>query len=364
MATVQVELGERSYSIFIEQALLPKVGALIRQHLPKAARALVITDDRVGPRYAATLLQGLEQAGVVSRVATFPAGESSKSLAVAGQLYSECVEAGLERSSVIVALGGGVVGDLAGFVAATYLRGLPFVQVPTTLLAQVDSSVGGKTGVDLPAGKNLVGAFHQPTLVAADLDVLRTLPQREVNAGMAEVVKHAIIRDPALLSYLEDEVEAVTRLDPVVMERVVARNCEIKAAVVGADERESGLRAILNFGHTIGHAVEALLGYSGWLHGECVAVGMMGALALSQEAGVLRDRALCVRLEHLLVRLGLPFRLPPSVGLADLAPLMQRDKKVESGRIRWVLVREAGDVVVTPDISPESLEQALRRIAG
>ncbi|HYG57751.1 MAG TPA: 3-dehydroquinate synthase, partial [Symbiobacteriaceae bacterium] len=271
MPQVRVSLEDRSYNIVIDRGLIGRLGSLVRGAMPTTQRALIITDTNVAPRFGDAAKRSLEQAGVQTVKATVPAGEMSKSLAQAYNLYTACVNAKLERGSVIVALGGGVVGDLAGFVAATYMRGIPFVQVPTTLLSQVDSSVGGKTGVDLPQGKNLVGAFHQPSLVVADLDALATLPRRELANGMAEVVKHAVIRDAGFLRLLESDADRVMSLDPVVMGAVVEANCRIKADVVGADEREKGLRAILNFGHTIGHAMEASMGFGNWLHGECVA---------------------------------------------------------------------------------------------
>ncbi|MDB4897068.1 MAG: 3-dehydroquinate synthase [Firmicutes bacterium] len=364
MPQVKVDLGERSYAILIERGLISKLGALVRQALPGAKRALIITDTNVAQSYGEQARAALEGVGFAVFKATVPAGEASKSLAQAYSLYSSCIKAGLERSSVIIALGGGVVGDLAGFVAATYLRGIPFVQVPTSLLAQVDSSIGGKTGVDLPEGKNLVGAFHQPSLVLADLDTLTTLPRRELAAGMAEIVKHAVIRDAGFLHYLESQADEILGLEPGVMGAVVERNCQIKGEVVAADERESGLRAILNFGHTVGHAVEASMGFGGWLHGECVAVGMIAATAIAQEMQVLQEPELRVRLERLLQRLGLPTRLPEGVTAASLSALMMRDKKVEGGRIHWVLPVRAGEVKVTPDVTPAAVQRAIDSIRG
>jgi len=362
MTAVRVDLGERSYDILIDRGLLPRLGQLLRQTLPRVERVLIVTDTNVAPHYGALVKGALEQAGIATHKATVPAGEASKSLAQAYNLYTACVNAQLDRSSVVVAVGGGVVGDLAGFVAATFLRGIRFVQVPTTLLAQVDSSIGGKTGVDLPQGKNLVGAFHQPSLVVADIDTLATLPKRELQSGMAEVVKHAVIRQPGLLHVLENEVDKILSLDPIVMSAIVEQNCRIKAGVVGADEREGGLRAILNFGHTVGHAVEASMGFGGWLHGECVAVGMVAATAIARYGGYLKEPELPVRLERLLQRLGLPTRLPPTVRIAALEPLMQRDKKVESGSIRWVMPVRAGEVVVTPDVPGEAVHWGLESI--
>ena len=364
MAQVRVDLGDRSYPIIIESGLIERLGTLVRGVLPRVDRALVISDTNVAPRYGAQAVAALEAAGISTRLAVVAAGEASKSLQEAYRLYPACVEAGLERSSVIVALGGGVVGDLAGFVAATYLRGISFVQVPTTLLAQVDSSIGGKTGVDLPQGKNLVGAFHQPRLVVSDLNTLTTLPHREIAAGMAEVVKHAVIRRADFLDYLESNVREIQAVQPAVVGRVVESNCLIKAQVVAADEREGGIRAILNFGHTVGHAVEAATGFTQWLHGECVAVGMVAATAIAREAGILRDPRLPQRLESLLQQLGLPVRLPEGLAMESLAPLMQRDKKVEAGRIRWVLPVRAGEVALTPEVPPEAVARALNSLRG
>ncbi|MFZ5814477.1 MAG: 3-dehydroquinate synthase [Bacillota bacterium] len=364
MAQVWVELGEQRYPIQVGTGLLRQMGRLMRERLPRVRRALIITDTNVGPRYGQVVREALEAEGITVTKATVPAGEGSKTLAQAYSLYTSCVKAELERQSAIVALGGGVVGDLAGFVAATYLRGIPFVQVPTTLLAQVDSSIGGKTGVDMPEGKNLVGAFHQPSLVVADLEVLQSLPRRELIAGMAEVVKHGMIRDEEFLKYLEVHVGDILALEMAVLEKVVEANCRIKAEVVTADPRESGLRAILNFGHTVGHAVEAKMGYGGWLHGECVACGMVAATAIAGRAGILQEPDLQLRLERLLDRLGLPTRLPPGVEFAALSPFMYRDKKVEDGRIRWVMPLRAGEVTVTAEVPPEAVRwglEAMRR---
>lgn len=364
MSRVEVSLGERSYEILIDRGLIPKLGTLVRQALPKAQRALIITDTNVASKYGAMAKASLEQAGFATMMAKVPAGEASKSLAQAYNLYTACINAQLERSSVIIAVGGGVVGDLAGFVAATFLRGIPYVQVPTTLLAQVDSSVGGKTGVDLPQGKNLVGAFHQPALVVADLDALATLPRRELIAGLAEVVKHAVIRDAGFLRFLEDNMESVLSLEPAIMRLVVENNCRIKADVVANDERESGLREILNFGHTVGHAVEASMGFGGWLHGECVAVGMVAAVRIARQSMILQDAELPSRLEALLTKLGLPVRLPEGMNYEKLEPLMQVDKKVDAGKIRWVLPVRPGEMIVTRDVLPEAVRwgvEGLRR---
>ncbi|HWI65601.1 MAG TPA: 3-dehydroquinate synthase [Symbiobacteriaceae bacterium] len=362
MPKVKVDLQERSYEILIDRGMIGQLGTLVRRAVPRATRALIITDTNVAARFGSAAKTSLELSDLETVKATVPAGEASKSLAQAYNLYTACVNAKLDRHSVIIALGGGVVGDLAGFVAATYLRGIPFVQVPTTLLAQVDSSIGGKTGVDLPQGKNLVGAFHQPSLVVADLDALTSLPKREIAAGMAEVVKHAVIRDAGFLHLLENEVERVLNVDPMVMGVVVENNCRIKAEVVAADERETGLRAILNFGHTVGHAMEISLGLGNWLHGECVAVGMVAATAISRQLGMLKEPDLPVRLERLLQRLGLPVRLPTNINLTALEQLMYRDKKAEAGRINWVLPVRAGEVAVSGSVPTHVVLQALESI--
>lgn len=357
MATVRVNLGDRSYDIEIGSGILDSLGPLLKKAVPRATRALVIGDANTGPLYGDSAVSSLREAGIAASMVTVPAGEQSKSLQTAGQLYDDCLNAGLERSSAIVALGGGVVGDLAGFVAATYLRGLPYVQVPTTVQAQVDASVGGKVAVDLPGGKNLVGAFHQPRLVVADVATLSSLPRRQVSSGLAEVVKHGVIQDPPFFDFLEESAKRVLALDPSLLGQVIERNCRIKGFVVEADETESGLRAILNYGHTVGHAIEALR-WESMLHGECVAIGMVAAARIALAAGVLTDAAFIPRLVALLDRLRLPVRLP--VAPAELLPVMYRDKKVDAGRIRWVLPVRMGEVTVQP-VDDSLVLEALQR---
>ncbi|HLO01718.1 MAG TPA: 3-dehydroquinate synthase [Symbiobacteriaceae bacterium] len=381
MTEVFVQTPGGAYAIRVGSGLLATLGAEVKRVLPTVTKLLVLTDETVGALYGDAALASLRAAGLASALVAVPAGESSKSIAQLGQLWAACAEAGLDRSSCIIALGGGVVGDLAGFVAATYMRGIPFVQVPTTLLAGVDSSVGGKTGIDLPQGKNLVGAFHQPVLVLMDVALLRTLPPRELSAGLAEVVKHGIIRDPALLDWLEREAAAVLACQPERLAELLAWNCRIKAAVVGQDERESGLRAILNFGHTIGHALEAIVGgqaeagagdsarpgasagakgpVGAWVHGECVAVGTVGALVLSQAVGLLQETALRPRIEALLERLHLPTRFPAHVTAEAVLPFIARDKKATKGRPTWVLAQRAGEVLLSADVSDAEVLAAL-----
>jgi 3-dehydroquinate synthase len=343
MRLVTVPLGQRSYPIWIGSKLLSRLGAQCST-AQLGRRCAIITDARVAPLYAARATASLKRAGFDPLVVTVPAGEASKSLKVAATCFDRLAAHRLERKSFIVALGGGVVGDLAGFVAATYLRGLAFVQVPTTLLAQVDSSVGGKVGVNLPSGKNLVGAFHQPRLVLCDLDTLRSLPAREYRAGLAEVIKYGIIHDAALFQRLEKDMPRLLRLERATLGEVVARCCEIKAEVVGQDETETGRRAILNFGHTIGHAIEALSGYGRHLHGEAISLGQIAAAQLSAwQTGL--TPAEVGRVQAIFARAGLPTRIRfTKRDLAGLFAAMKLDKKVSDGEIKFVLAERIGAV--------------------
>lgn len=334
-----VAVASRSYPIQIAAGGLSGVGEAMARRLPPGP-CLVVSQAAVAGRYGAIAEESLRAAGWRPTVVRVPAGEGAKSLGHAKRLYQEALTAGLERRSPIVALGGGVVGDLAGFVAATYQRGLPFVQVPTTLLAQIDSAVGGKVAVNLPAGKNLVGAFHQPALVLVDPLTLSTLPRRELAAGLAEMVKYGVILDEALFARMEREADALLAGDLAVRVDLIARCCELKAQVVASDERESGIRAILNFGHTVGHAIEALTGYRTYLHGEAVAMGMVAAGALAVSLGRWRT-ADQERLVALLERLDLPTGLP-TLPVSGLLAAMAHDKKVEAGRLRFVLPEGLG----------------------
>ncbi|NGO38516.1 3-dehydroquinate synthase [Limisphaera ngatamarikiensis] len=339
--TVCVSLGERSYEIRVGSGLLARLGEWCRD-LGVSRRCAVITDERVAGHYLGRVMGSLEGAGLEPVAVTVPAGEGSKRWQVVHRCHDALAAARLERRSLVVALGGGVVGDLAGFVAATYLRGVPFVQVPTTLLAQVDSSVGGKVGINLGAGKNLVGAFYQPRLVVADLDTLGTLPEREYRAGLAEVIKYGAIADGSFFGRLEGVMGGLLSRDAGVLEEVVARCCEIKAQVVSEDEVEGGRREILNFGHTIGHAWEAVAGYGRWLHGEAIAVGQVLEAELScRVVGLARE--VRDRLEGLLERAGLPTRVRWTGRRVErLLGAMRLDKKVRDGRIRFVLLRGLG----------------------
>jgi 3-dehydroquinate synthase len=358
MRRVTVPLGERSYSILIGSALLPGLGAECAG-LQLGRRCAVISDTRVAPKYGKPVVASLKNAGFDPAVIRIPAGEPAKRLSIVERCYDQLARHRLERNSFIVALGGGVVGDLAGFVAATYLRGIDFVQVPTTLLAQVDSSVGGKVGVNLAAGKNLVGAFYQPRLVLCDVETLKTLPARELRAGLAEVLKYGIIYDAAFFERLEKDLPLLLKLEREALIEVVARCCEIKAEVVSKDERESGLRAILNFGHTIGHAIEAISGYGKYLHGEAISIGQVAAAKLSQ-----RQLTLTVdemgRILNIFSRAGLPtkvrFRKRQFTALLDA---MRLDKKVIGGEINFVLARRIGEVVCGQQVPVAAIAEVL-----
>jgi len=352
---VPVNLGDRSYKIHVGAAVLDRLGALCAGAGLKG-KCLVITDENVGGLYAETALGSLEAAGFSVATATLPAGEQTKCGDQVFALYSACIAAGLDRHSFIVALGGGVIGDLAGYVAATYLRGIPFVQVPTSLLAMVDSSVGGKTGINLPEGKNLVGAFHQPELVLADLETLKTLPVREYRAGLAEVVKYGIIYDAPFFAFLEQNTGQLAEVGNVeLLAKVVGRCCEIKAEVVAQDEREGGLRAILNFGHTAGHALEKVAGYGEYVHGEAVAIGSVFAARASVEQTGLAQ-ADCGRIEKIFADLGLPVDAP-GYGWPALRAALSVDKKTVGGMPKFVLAAAIGRVSIGNEIPEALMEQ-------
>lgn len=358
MKNVRVHLRERSYTIRIGADALGDIGKVSLRHF-RGARALVVTDANVAPLYAEKTLDSLAAAGVQASLLRIPAGEASKSMRQLSRILDKMASLRLDRGCGAVALGGGVVGDIAGFAAAVFLRGVPYVQAPTTLLAQVDSAVGGKTAIDHKLGKNLVGAFHQPIAVVSDTSSLGTLPEREFRAGLAEVVKHAAIADARLFSFLEKNEAPILERDEGVMERIVATNCRIKARVVEQDEREGGLRQILNYGHTLGHAVEALAGYSSeLLHGEAVAIGMAAASRISCAMG--RCAAGDVeRLTALLDRFGLPTRMAEPPRLAVLKRLLASDKKTRRGSPRFVLMRKIGAVEPGMEVSPRLWRNAL-----
>lgn len=357
---VPVRLPQHQYDIHVGEGLLDELGKL----WPAVAgrRAAVISAETVAGLYAERCLSVLHAAGWQATLLRVPDGEASKTLAQAGQLYEGCLRAGLDRGSTIFALGGGVVGDLAGFVAATYMRGLPFVQVPTTLLAQVDASVGGKTAVDLPQGKNLVGAFHQPSLVAIDVATLRTLPDRELCAGMAEIVKHAAIADATMFGWLEETAERLLQRDAGLLSPLVARNCQIKADVVEADPLEKGMRACLNYGHTVGHAVEAGAGEWDLRHGEAVAWGMVAEARLAVRLG-LSAPAVAKRQEMLLRRLGL-LRGPLALDIARARQALMHDKKVVDGAVRLPLVPDIGHFIIQERAPMDELVKSLEELTS
>jgi 3-dehydroquinate synthase len=353
MEKLRIELGERSYPILIGPGLLDDA-ALLGEAV--AARdVLVVSNTRVAPLYLAPLESGLRGKRVASVI--LPDGEQYKTLETLGRVFDALVERRMNRDACVVALGGGVVGDMAGFAAACYQRGVDYVQVPTTLLAQVDSSVGGKTGVNHPGGKNLIGAFHQPRAVVSDTASLQTLHPRELRAGLAEVIKYGLIADPWFLGWIESNLEGLLRLESSALAHAIRRSCEIKAEIVAEDEREHGRRALLNLGHTFGHAIETATGYGEWLHGEAVGAGMLMAADLSSRLGWL-DAAEVERVRALLVRAGLPTQAPP-IGAGRAFELMGMDKKVLAGRIRLVLMRRIGEGVVEGDYPADALQATL-----
>jgi len=341
-ATLEVALGDRSYPIHIGASLIGRA-ALYAPHV-RGRRAAVVTNTTVAPLYAEALEAALGAAGATCQRIVLPDGEARKDWQTLNLIFDALLQAQADRRTVLVALGGGVVGDMAGFAAATYQRGIAHLQVPTTLLAQVDSSVGGKTAINHPLGKNMIGAFYQPQLVVCDLATLQTLPPRELSAGLAEVIKYGPIHDMAFFDWIEANIDALVAREPAALAYAVKRSCEIKALVVGQDERETGLRAILNFGHTFGHAIESGLGYGEWLHGEAVGCGMVMAARLSQRLGGV-DAAFVERLTRLIERAGLPI-VGPALGADRYLELMRVDKKSEAGEIRFVVIDRPGSALV------------------
>ena len=340
MQTVTVNLGQRSYPIELGEGLLSRVGEMMKAQ-GIGGRVGIVSNPAVADLYGEEVRESLRGAGYETTLVLIPEGEAHKNTASLGLIYDALVEHRFDRSATLIALGGGVIGDVTGYAAATFLRGIGFVQIPTTLLAQVDASVGGKTAVNHHQGKNLIGAFKQPQMVVIDTNVLDTLPDLQWRCGMAEVIKHGIIEDAGFFGFLEEEMDALLRMEPAAVETAVAASCRIKAAVVEQDEREDDRRAILNFGHTIGHALESFTGYERFLHGEAVAIGMIQAAALSAGQG-LCSAAELGRIEALLRRAGLPWRLPEDIALEDLVAGMALDKKSHAGKIKFVLCEGIG----------------------
>lgn len=341
--TIQVGLGDRSYPIIIGTGVLNGIG-MSAHKAGFASPVAVITDTSVAPLYAGQVKDSLELAGLASSIITVPAGEPYKNLDTLSQIYDEMVDMRLERTSGVIALGGGVVGDMGGYAAASYMRGIPFIQVPTTLLAQVDAAVGGKVGIDHKKGKNLIGAFYQPKAVMIDTLTLKTLPERQIRAGLAEIIKHGVIRDRELFDTVATSLDAIFRVEPGIYQKLVPWNCNIKAKVVEADEREGGLRAILNFGHTIGHAIEAAAGYDVYLHGEAIAIGMLAEAQLGEKLGITPKEAVD-ELHSLLRKADYPLA-KPDISSDDLINAMYMDKKVSKGTLRFALPTKIGDVVI------------------
>ena len=355
MQTLTVDLGDRAYPIHIGPGLLDRAD-LVLPHL-KQKRAVIVTNTTVGPLYLARFSAVLKNAGVQVDSIVLPDGEAYKNWETLNTIFDGLLTQRAERKTTLIALGGGVIGDLTGFAAACYQRGMPFIQIPTTLLAQVDSSVGGKTGINHPLGKNMIGAFYQPQLVLADTETLNTLPERELSAGLAEVIKYGLIRDAAFFTWLEAHMDALMVRDTEALIYAIRRSCEHKAEVVAADERESGQRALLNLGHTFGHAIEAGMGYGNWLHGEAVAAGTMLAADLSQRMGLI-GAAEVARMAALFQRAKLPVKAP-NLGEAAYMDAMGIDKKVEGGRMRFVLFKALGEAFVSGDYDPAALRATL-----
>jgi 3-dehydroquinate synthase len=357
MQTLTVDLGDRSYPIHIGPGLLDRTD-LVVPHLAQK-RVMVVTNTTVAPLYLARLTATLEGAGIAVANVVLPDGEAYKNWETLNLVFDALLAGRAERKTTLIALGGGVIGDMTGFAAACYQRGVPFVQIPTTLLSQVDSSVGGKTGINHPLGKNMIGAFYQPKVVLADTGTLKTLPPRELSAGLAEVIKYGLIWDADFLAWLEANMAKLRALDPAAIAHAVYRSCEIKAQVVGQDEREGGIRAILNLGHTFGHAIETGMGYGNWLHGEAVAAGMVLAAATSQRLGWLSE-ADVARTRAIVRAAGLP-DAAPTLPFDTWLEYMGHDKKVEGGKLRFVLLKKLGEAVITGDVPETVLGEVLPR---
>jgi 3-dehydroquinate synthase len=360
MNSVTVELGQRSYAIFIEEQLLDKAGSCIAE-VHHEGTAAIVTNTTVAPLYAARLAAALKHSGFHAAVIKLPDGEQFKTLDQLQHIYSSMLAAGLDRQSLLIALGGGVIGDMTGFAASTYMRGIPFIQIPTTLLAQVDSSVGGKTGVNLVEGKNLVGAFYQPLMVLIDPQVLRTLPARQLLSGAAEVVKSAVIHDAEFFEYLEHAASGIAGADMSVLQNIISTCCRIKASITSQDETEQGIRAFLNFGHTIGHAIETLTGYTTYTHGEAVAMGMTASAQLSCRLGFCKKHD-AERLITLLQCVGLPTALPVFSAAAYIDAIL-KDKKKMVDTLKMVFMKKIGEVFIRPTTASELHELLVKEFS-
>ncbi len=354
MKIIEVELGDRKYPIYIGESVLSDQ-KLIDEHIT-SSQVLIVTNENVAPLYLKHVEKNLSK--VNHDVLILPDGESTKSLESLNQIITCLMEKKYSRTCILIALGGGVIGDLTGFAAACYQRGVKFIQIPTTLLAQVDSSVGGKTAVNHPLGKNMIGAFYQPCAVLADTHVLSTLPEREFAAGLAEVIKYGLIRDKSFYEWLEENIELVIQRDNEALTYIIERSCTNKAEVVAEDERESGVRATLNLGHTFGHAIETALSYKGWLHGEAVGCGMLMAADLSMRLGLL-DQVQVDRIKTLLDRAKLPTKVPKGISLKQMLENMKVDKKSRDGVLYLILLNDIGDAVITSDYTEQALTETI-----
>ncbi len=352
MQSLSVDLGARSYPILIGDGLIDRAD-LFKPYFGRG-KVVVVTNPTIGAHYLSRLRASLRAAGVPEPIViSLPDGEAYKNFETLNLIYDALLKNRCDRKTTLIALGGGVIGDMTGFAAATYQRGVPFIQIPTTLLSQVDSSVGGKTGINHPLGKNMIGAFYQPELVLADTTTLNTLPDRELSAGLAEVIKYGLLGDAKFFDWLETNIKKLLARDAAALAYAINRSCEMKAEIVAADERETGRRALLNLGHTFGHAIEAVMGYGNWLHGEAVAVGMIMAAKLSHQIGLL-DAQSVVRIQALIAASGLPTQAPKFDGDHFIA-IMSGDKKAEGGQIRFVLLKKIGEAFLFADVPSEVL---------
>ena len=357
MPAIHVELDENSYPIFIEYGHLGQIGELLKPKA-KSPKAIVVADAVVSKHYSEAVLESLSNAGFDFRIVEVPSGEEHKSLSEFARLHDQLINHRMNRVSTLLALGGGAIGDLAGFVAATYMRGIAWVQLPTTLLAHVDASVGGKTAINHPKGKNLIGAFHQPKFVLIDVKTLETLPAREIRSGLVEIIKYGMIMDTPLFNQIEENLDAILDLDESILIDLIARSCTDKAYVVGKDEKESGLREILNYGHTFGHALEALTDYDTYRHGEAVGIGMNCAARLAANLGML-DSADWKRQKNLLQRAGLPVNIASEIDPRKIIQKMYLDKKAKAGKLRLILPTRIGEVIVRGDIDEATISTAI-----
>jgi len=359
---IHVDLGKNSYLINIGRATLSKFGSIAKSYL-SLSKVVIVTNNIVNNLYGDILKNSLQSIDVEAVVIEIPDGEEYKSLQGAMKIYDVLVENRMTRQSVIIALGGGVIGDLSGFVSATFMRGIPFIQIPTTLLAQVDSSIGGKTAVNHPKAKNLIGAFHQPKFVFIDVEVLKTLPERELKSGLAEVIKHGMIMDSELFYYVEDNLQEILSVDSQSIEQIVARSCKDKATIVEKDEKEQSLRAILNYGHTIGHGIETATDYNIYRHGEAVSIGMAVASKIAVNMGIMRDEV-ADRQNRLLAKCGLPITFP-DLDVDTVLDAIHLDKKTnENGRPRFVLPKDIGEAIIVENVTDDQIRNAIMEIKG